>query len=227
VNRGLTGANPIKTTTIQDTSVTGKLSAVWLGTVPTGVIKISKVVSFGVDDLFFATTVTLKNMGTSTVYEVEYMRTVDPDPEVVRDSVLLLLLLLLLLRLLVMMMMMLLWLLLRIVFTIGIIVLLSLWLSSTSPPAMDRHLCHAELRAFAAVPERASCWAQQHRRTEHVPRGGQRHDVPGPHAGSRHGAPQLQGVALRLHQHQREHGVDRAGVDRVQQQQPGGGGQGH
>ena len=62
-----------------DTSDEGKLSAVWVGSTPN--LKVSKVTSFGVDDLYFTTTVTLKNLGTETLHDVRYMRNVDPDQE--------------------------------------------------------------------------------------------------------------------------------------------------
>ena len=62
-----------------DTSDEGKLSAVWVG--QTGDLKISKVTSFGVEDLYFTTTVTLKNTGSSSLHDVKYMRNVDPDQE--------------------------------------------------------------------------------------------------------------------------------------------------
>ncbi len=189
MNRGLTGTNPIKTISIADTSVSGKLSAVWMGIDPSGVLKISSVLSFEVDALFFAVTVTLKNLGTTTLYEVEYMRTVDPDNEVVRDRV------------------------------VGACSPWQSGMTLTIVAGVDRSVRHPNLRPLAAVPEWASCRAQQHRRAEHVPRSGQWHDVPRTYAWPWHGAPQLQGVALRLHEHGRKRGVDRYTVDSVQQQQ--------
>ena len=75
----------VPVTSVSDTSVDGRLSAVWVGLY--GVLKISKSTSFGVDDLFFTTTVTLQNTGTSVLYEIDYMRNVDPDQEQVRPMV--------------------------------------------------------------------------------------------------------------------------------------------
>jgi hypothetical protein len=46
-----------------------------------GLLKVSKSTSFGVYDLFFTTTVTIQNMHTATLYEIDYMRNVDPDQE--------------------------------------------------------------------------------------------------------------------------------------------------
>ncbi len=74
----------VPVTSVSDTSVDGRLSAVWVGLY--GVLKISKSTSFGVDDLFFTTTVTLQNTGTTVLYEVDYMRNVDPDQEQVRTA---------------------------------------------------------------------------------------------------------------------------------------------
>jgi hypothetical protein len=36
---------------------------------------------FGAEDLYFSTTVTLQNVWNETLYEVQYMRNVDPDQE--------------------------------------------------------------------------------------------------------------------------------------------------
>jgi hypothetical protein len=44
-------------------------------------IQVSKSTSFGVSDLFFTTSVTLENTGDNTLFEVQYMRNVDPDQE--------------------------------------------------------------------------------------------------------------------------------------------------
>jgi hypothetical protein len=64
---------------VSDTSVTGRLSAVWVGQAAN--LKVSKSTSFGVNDLYFTTTVTLQNMGTTQMTAVNYMRNVDPDQE--------------------------------------------------------------------------------------------------------------------------------------------------
>jgi hypothetical protein len=47
-------------------------------------IQVSKSTSFGVNDLFFTTSVTLENTGDNTLFAVQYMRNVDPDQEQVR-----------------------------------------------------------------------------------------------------------------------------------------------
>ena len=42
---------------------------------------------FGVEDLYFTTTVTLQNLLPAPIFNVSYMRNVDPDQEQVRDPV--------------------------------------------------------------------------------------------------------------------------------------------
>ncbi len=46
----------------------------------------SKCTSIGIEDLYFTTTVTLENVGDNTLFDVRYLRSVDPDPDTVRDS---------------------------------------------------------------------------------------------------------------------------------------------
>lgn len=47
-------------------------------------LQVSSVTSFGVDDLHITTAVTLENIWSNTLYDVQYMRSVDPDMEAVR-----------------------------------------------------------------------------------------------------------------------------------------------
>jgi hypothetical protein len=77
--KGRVGATMITPSFVSDTSVTGRLSAVWVGQAAN--LKVSKSTSFGVNDLYFTTTVTLQNMGTVQMTAVNYMRNVDPDQE--------------------------------------------------------------------------------------------------------------------------------------------------
>jgi hypothetical protein len=70
-------------TTVTDTSTAERLSAAWIGTA-SNTLKVSVSTAFGVNDTFFTTTVTMENVGGSTLYEVEYMRNLDPDQEQVR-----------------------------------------------------------------------------------------------------------------------------------------------
>ena len=44
-------------------------------------IQVSKTTSVGIEDLYFVTTVTMENVGDNTLYDVQYLRNVDPDPE--------------------------------------------------------------------------------------------------------------------------------------------------
>ncbi len=41
----------------------------------------SKSTSFGIEDLYFVTTVTIENIGDNTIFDLQYMRNVDPDQE--------------------------------------------------------------------------------------------------------------------------------------------------
>jgi hypothetical protein len=43
--------------------------------------QVSKSTSFAVNDLYFTTSVTLENIGDNTLFDVQYMRNVDPDQE--------------------------------------------------------------------------------------------------------------------------------------------------
>ena len=64
---------------VADTSTESRLSAAWVGTADS--IKVSMSTGFGVDDLYFTTTVTLENVASTPVYNVNWMRNVDPDQE--------------------------------------------------------------------------------------------------------------------------------------------------
>ena len=68
--RGYTGAN-VTATVIADRTVSfpSRLVAMWVGTAG-GVLKVSAATSFGVSDLYFVTTVTLQNVGTTTLTQV-------------------------------------------------------------------------------------------------------------------------------------------------------------
>ena len=44
-------------------------------------IQVSKTTSVGIEDLYFVTTVTMENVGDNTLYDVQYLRNLDPDPE--------------------------------------------------------------------------------------------------------------------------------------------------
>ena len=80
-NKGLSNLYSIKATSFSITSEgsgpDGKQSAVWQGSL--GSLKVTKIMEFSGDDLFFTTTVTLTNEGSEPVNDVYYMRSVDPD----------------------------------------------------------------------------------------------------------------------------------------------------
>jgi hypothetical protein len=82
INKGRIGFMDIPPSFVADTSTETRLSASWIGT--GGMLKVSKSTSFGVNDLYFTTSVTLENVGDNTIFDVAYMRNVDPDQEQVR-----------------------------------------------------------------------------------------------------------------------------------------------
>jgi hypothetical protein len=82
LQKGKMGLQSIAPTTVQDTSAAGILGGVWVG--QGGQLKISKATTFNVNNLYFVTTVTLKNVGSVALKDVMYMRNVDPDQEQVR-----------------------------------------------------------------------------------------------------------------------------------------------
>ncbi len=71
---------------VTDTSTESRLSAAWVGYAGAP-LKASMSTAFGVNDTYFTTTVTLQNVGSSTLYNVNWMRNVDPDQEEVRVAV--------------------------------------------------------------------------------------------------------------------------------------------
>jgi hypothetical protein len=46
--------------------------------------QVTAITSCGINDLYFVTTVTLENVGDNTLYDVQYLRNIDPDVEQVR-----------------------------------------------------------------------------------------------------------------------------------------------
>ena len=58
----------------------GRASATWTGTTD-GVIQMLQSTSFDEDELFFTTSITITNTGSSPLYEFHYLRNVDPDQE--------------------------------------------------------------------------------------------------------------------------------------------------
>jgi hypothetical protein len=80
------GYADITPTNIADTSSSSRLSSTWVGRA-SGLLKVSMSTGFGVNDTYFTTTVTLQNVGTQPLYNVDWMRNVDPDQEHVRERV--------------------------------------------------------------------------------------------------------------------------------------------
>jgi hypothetical protein len=86
INKGRVGRKSLNPTTMAKTSPAWKgvssghqlNSASWVGTWA-GTVKISKTIQFRTDDLFFTTKITLENVGSSKIYNLDYMRNVDPD----------------------------------------------------------------------------------------------------------------------------------------------------
>lgn len=71
------GVSPVS---VADVSTPDRLGATWIA-IANSSLKVSAVTSFGVNDTFVTTTVTLENVGDVLLNEVEYMRNVDPDQE--------------------------------------------------------------------------------------------------------------------------------------------------
>lgn len=69
------------TASIADQSAGSSLQAQWQGTTSDGKLRVKQVVSFGVDDKFYKTTVTLTNAGAVNLNNVRYMRSFDPDQD--------------------------------------------------------------------------------------------------------------------------------------------------
>lgn len=73
-------------TVTTDTTADDTLSATTSGTTSDNNLDIKQKVSFKVNDKFFKNTITYTNKGTSTLYDVRYMRSVDPDQDEVLNS---------------------------------------------------------------------------------------------------------------------------------------------
>ncbi|MCI5190703.1 MAG: hypothetical protein D3905_13145, partial [Candidatus Electrothrix sp. AS4_5] len=82
-NFGLMEVHEVPTTSLTDTSFGDTQSATWEGTASSGSeqLRINQTVSIKEGDLFFVMSVSMTNVGTSTLNSVEYMRNVDPDQE--------------------------------------------------------------------------------------------------------------------------------------------------
>jgi len=86
VNEGLEngGSYGVPQTSLTNTSTATEQSCIWVGTASNGPneqVEVTQVIHFKNDDLFFVFDITLKNVGTVTLENVEYMRNVDPDQE--------------------------------------------------------------------------------------------------------------------------------------------------
>ncbi|WP_025699503.1 fibronectin type III domain-containing protein, partial [Paenibacillus durus] len=78
MNAARTGSSQIPSVTT-DISSGDTLAARTIGTTSDGKIQVEQTVSFGVNDKYFKVSVKLKNISDETVYDVRYMRSVDPD----------------------------------------------------------------------------------------------------------------------------------------------------
>ncbi|KAJ1431262.1 hypothetical protein B484DRAFT_478969, partial [Ochromonadaceae sp. CCMP2298] len=79
MNMGLIPQVDVATKRLVVTSNADHQSVLWVGT--SGVLQISKVVHLDNDKLYFATSVQVKNIGSATVTDFFYTRTIDPDQE--------------------------------------------------------------------------------------------------------------------------------------------------
>jgi hypothetical protein len=74
------GQADIAPSNVADTTSSSGLSATWVGQAA-GLLKVSMSTGFGEADTFVTSTVTLQNIGAQPLYEVDWMRSVDPDQE--------------------------------------------------------------------------------------------------------------------------------------------------
>ncbi|OAB38932.1 S-layer homology domain-containing protein [Paenibacillus glacialis] len=79
MNAERTGNIDILSTANEDLSNGDILSAKTTGTTKDGTIKVEQTISFGVNDKYFKLGVKLTNLSSETLYDVRYMRIVDPD----------------------------------------------------------------------------------------------------------------------------------------------------
>ena len=74
-----------------DTSTTSRLSAAWVGTAKynttpaVSVLKVAMSTGFAVNDTYLTSTVTLQNLLSTPLYNVSWMRSIDPDNDAVRS----------------------------------------------------------------------------------------------------------------------------------------------
>ncbi|MEZ6122428.1 MAG: Calx-beta domain-containing protein [Planctomycetaceae bacterium] len=82
-NAGLNGEFDIPQTSVTDVGNAEIDAAVWAGTATAGaeVLDVTQTVSVGADNLYFIVSVTLTNRSATTLLDLEYMRSVDPDQE--------------------------------------------------------------------------------------------------------------------------------------------------
>ncbi|MCI5129076.1 MAG: hypothetical protein D3907_11380, partial [Candidatus Electrothrix sp. AUS3] len=82
-NFGLNSKFDVSKTSLTDTSSGDVQSATWEGTAASGSeqLRINQTVSVKEGDLFFVMSVSMTNVGSTTLHSVEYMRNVDPDQE--------------------------------------------------------------------------------------------------------------------------------------------------
>jgi hypothetical protein len=69
---------PLPVTSVEDASTTTRLTAKWSGQAAEG-LKVEQTVSFDPDDTYLKVTITLTNTSAQTLFDVRYMRNVDPD----------------------------------------------------------------------------------------------------------------------------------------------------
>ena len=76
---------------VVDTSTASRLSTAWVGTAQVGnttsnysAVKVSMSTGFGVNDTYIVSTVTLQNLLPTPLYNVSWMRSINPNQEEVR-----------------------------------------------------------------------------------------------------------------------------------------------
>ena len=93
VCKGKAGSNGILPTVVADTTTASRLSSVWVGTAKSLIgganyssVKVTMSTGFGVNDTVIVSTVTLQNLLSTPLYNVSWMRNMDPNQEEVSGS---------------------------------------------------------------------------------------------------------------------------------------------
>jgi VCBS repeat-containing protein len=77
-NSDLAGGTPLQTVSITNLSTATQLAAKWTGQDAAG-LRVEQTISFNPDDTYLKVTIKLTNVSDQTLFDVRYMRNIDPD----------------------------------------------------------------------------------------------------------------------------------------------------